>query len=163
MSDRIAVMDNGRVAQLGTPAQIYEDPRTAFVAKFIGESNFVEGRAHQRSGGQWLVQGPLGAFRIPGHPRVTEDSPVRIAVRPEWMDLFRPAELPEKENGLAGTIREVIYLGETMHVIVTLADGADCTVALRNEGQLLKPLPWKKGDQVMVAWLPEDCQVLEED
>jgi hypothetical protein len=55
----------------------------------------------------------------------------------------------------------VIYLGETMHVIVTLADGSECTVALRNEGQLIKPLPWTRGDRAAVAWLPEDCQVLE--
>jgi spermidine/putrescine transport system ATP-binding protein len=163
MSDRIAVMDNGRVAQLGTPAEIYENPRTAFVAKFIGESNFVAGQADRRTGGQWLVQGPLGAFRVPDHPRLAEGNSIRIAVRPEWMDLFRPEALPAGENGLVGTIRDVIYLGETIHVIVTLADGSDCTVALRNEGQLIKPLPWRKGDRAAVTWLPEDCQVLEEE
>ncbi len=56
MSDRIAVMDNARVAQLGTPAEIYENPRTAFVAKFIGESNFFEGRVTDRLDAQSVVQ-----------------------------------------------------------------------------------------------------------
>ncbi|HWA14966.1 MAG TPA: TOBE domain-containing protein, partial [Gemmatimonadales bacterium] len=88
---------------------------------------------------------------------------IRVAVRPEWMDLFPPGQLPAGENGLTGIVREVIYLGETMHVIVTLKDGQDITVALRNEGQLIKPLPWKKGDSAAVAWLPEDCQVLEDE
>ena len=61
MSDRIAVMDNARVAQLGTPAEIYENPRTAFVAKFIGESNFFEGRADgAAAGGKWQVDGNGG-------------------------------------------------------------------------------------------------------
>jgi spermidine/putrescine ABC transporter ATP-binding subunit len=161
MSDRIAVMDNGRVAQLGTPAEIYENPRTAFVAKFIGESNFFEGVAEEKSEGQWIVNGPLGSFRIPDHPRVSEGGPLRIAVRPEWMDLFAPGKLPGGENAMIGTVREVIYLGETIHVLVTLADGTDRAVAVRNEGQLIKPLPWKQGDRAAVAWLPEDCQVLE--
>jgi hypothetical protein len=49
-----------------------------------------------------------------------------------------------------------------MHVIVTVAGCEDVTVAVRNEGQLIKPLPWKRGDSAAVAWLPEDCQILEE-
>ena len=78
------------------------------------------------------------------------------------MDVCRPADAPPGENGLSGTIRDVIYLGETMHVLVTLHDGNDVKVALRNEGQLIKPLPWKRGDAAVVAWLPEDCQILED-
>ncbi len=163
MSDRIAVMDNARVAQLGTPAEIYENPRTAFVAKFIGESNFIDGQVVGQSGPLWTVTSPEGNFLVPSHPKVKTGATVRIAVRPEWMDLFPPGQLPAGENGLTGTVREVIYLGETMHVIVTLKDGQDITVALRNEGQLIKPLPWKKGDPAAVAWLPEDCQVLEDE
>jgi spermidine/putrescine ABC transporter ATP-binding subunit len=164
MSDRIAVMDNARVAQLGTPAEIYENPRTAFVAKFIGESNFFEGRAADRSNGQWLVRQPGNAsFRVPSHPSLTEGCEVRIAVRPEWMDVWPPHQVPPGENALGGTIRDIIYLGETMHVIVTVPGSGDVTVAVRNEGQLIKPLPWKKGEPAAVAWLPEDCQILEQE
>jgi spermidine/putrescine ABC transporter ATP-binding subunit len=163
MSDRIAVMDNGLVAQLGTPAEIYENPRTAFVAKFIGESNFFSGRASRRVGGQLELTLDGGeAVRVPDSPGLTEGQQVRIAVRPEWMDLCRRGEVPPGENALAGEIRDVIYLGETMHVMLTLRDGNEVTVALRNEGQLIKPLPWKRGDRAAVAWLPEDCQILEE-
>jgi spermidine/putrescine transport system ATP-binding protein len=164
MSDRIAVMDNARVVQLGTPAEIYENPRTAFVAKFIGESNFVDGRAHRRAGGQWLVsRNGGGSFLVPDHPALREGGAVRIAVRPEWMDVWRPDGVPAGENAIAGTIRDVIYLGETMHVIVTVPGCGDVTVAVRNEGQLIKPLPWKRGDWAAVAWLPEDCQILEDE
>jgi spermidine/putrescine transport system ATP-binding protein len=163
MSDRIAVMDNGLVAQLGTPAEIYENPRTAFVASFIGESNFFAGRAAGRSAGQLELALPAGGtVRVPDNPALQPGRQVRIAVRPEWMDVCRPGEVPPGENALPGEIREVIYLGETLHVMVTLRDGNEVTVALRNEGQLIKPLPWKRGDPAAVAWLPEDCQVLED-
>jgi spermidine/putrescine transport system ATP-binding protein len=165
MSDRIAVMDNARVAQLGTPAEIYENPRTAFVAKFIGESNFFDGRVTDRGDGYWGVRqhGSEGAFRVAQQPGIKEWGEVRIAVRPEWMDVFRPDSVPPGENALVGTIRDIIYLGETMHVIVTVPGVGDVTVAVRNEGQLIKPLAWKKGDTAAVAWLPEDCQILEEE
>ena len=163
MSDRIAVMDNGRVAQLGTPAEIYENPRTAFVAKFIGESNFFDGIAERRNGRSWEVaRRGGGRFLVPDSAAIREGGAVRIAVRPEWMDVWRSESVPEGENAVDGTIRDVIYLGETMHVIVTVPGCEDVTVAVRNEGQLIKPLPWKRGDQAAVAWLPEDCQILEE-
>ncbi len=77
--------------------------------------------------------------------------------------MWRPEDVPPGENALAGTIRDIIYLGETMHVIVTIPDIGDVTVAVRNEGQLIKPLGWKRGDSAAVAWLPEDCQILEEE
>jgi spermidine/putrescine ABC transporter ATP-binding subunit len=163
MSDRIAVMEQARIAQLGTPAEIYESPRTAFVARFIGASNFLVGIAARRSGAGWEVIRPDGnGFRVPDHPAIHEAREVRIAVRPEWMDLWRPGEVPPAENALLGAVREVIYRGETIHVLVSLPDGQDVTVALRNEGQLSKPLAWRRGDPVAVGWLPEDCQVLEE-
>jgi spermidine/putrescine transport system ATP-binding protein len=164
MSDRIAVMDNARVAQLGTPAEIYENPRTAFVAKFIGESNFFEGRVTAHNGRQWTVDRPgEGSFQVPHQATLREGREVRIAVRPEWMDVCPPDAIPPGENALTGTIRDIIYLGETLHVIVTIPGAGDVTVALRNEGQLIKPLLWKRGDPAAVAWLPEDCQILEEE
>jgi spermidine/putrescine transport system ATP-binding protein len=163
MSDRIAVMENARVAQLGTPAEVYENPRTAFVAKFIGESNFFSGRAESRTGGQWVIaQNGGGSFRVLDHPSIHHGGAVRVAVRPEWMDVWPPSAVPPGENALVGTIRDVIYLGETLHVIVMIPGSGDVTVALRNEGQLIKPLMWKRGDAAAVAWLPEDCQLLEE-
>jgi spermidine/putrescine transport system ATP-binding protein len=163
MSDRIAVMDNAKLAQLGTPAEIYENPRTEFVARFIGESNFFLGKVAERCSAGWVVRQAGGAcFRVPDHSGLRLNAAACIAVRPQWMDLCRPEDVPSGENALNGVIREIIYLGETMHVIVTLPSSGDVTVAVRNEGQLIKPLEWKQGDPVAVAWLPEDCQVLEE-
>ena len=162
MSDRIAVMDQARVAQVGTPAEVYENPRTAFVARFIGESNLLEGRAERGDTGGWVMRTPEGdGIALPSHDALRAGQPVRLAIRPEWLDLFTPGTVPAGENALPATVCEVIYLGETLHVLAELPSGATIRVALRNEGQLGKPLPWTPGQAVMVGWLPEDCQVLE--
>ena len=161
MSDRIAVMDRGRVVQLGSPAEIYENPRTALVAGFIGESNFFEGTVERQIGPTWDVRRAEGAsFRVPRHPAIQQGKRVRIAVRPEWMDLWRPESVPPGQNTLEGTIQDIIYLGETLHVIVRVSGIGDVTVAVRNEGQLNKPLSWKRGEAAVVAWHPGNCQIL---
>ena len=164
MSDRIAVMNQARVAQVGTPAEIYENPRTAFVADFIGECNFFAGTVAARDGATATVRQESGAlFRIPAADGLAPGHAVHIAVRPEWHDVWRPDEVPPTENAVPGVVLDVVYLGETVHVLVRLPAGGDVRVALRNEGQLLKPVPWRAGDRVIVGWLPEDCQVLEDE
>jgi ABC-type Fe3+/spermidine/putrescine transport system ATPase subunit len=163
MSDRIAVMDRGRVVQVGNPAQIYEDPRTAFVAGFIGEANILDGKTEGRKDGTLTLSRADGSsFRLPDQPQVPIGTLLRIAIRPEWLDLFPCGGVPSEENFLEGTVREVVFRGETIHVLVDIAGDQTMTVALRNEGQLTRPVPWRSGDAVAVGWLPEDCQVLEE-
>ena len=88
-------MDNARVAQLGTPAEIYENPRTAFVAKFIGESNFFQGSSDEElPWGMDRSRRRADRSGCPHNPRLGRRSEVRIAVRPEWMDVCRPGEVP---------------------------------------------------------------------
>jgi spermidine/putrescine ABC transporter ATP-binding subunit len=163
MSDRIAVMDRGRIAQLGTPAEIYENPRTAFVAGFIGQSNFFDGRVAQHWDGRWLLELRAGgALQVPHHPGLEQNATIRVAVRPEWMNLRRADSVPPGENVLAGTIRDIIYLGQTLHIIVAIPSIGDITVALRNEGQITRPLAWKRGESAIISWSIDDCQILEE-
>jgi spermidine/putrescine ABC transporter ATP-binding subunit len=163
MSDRIAVMDRGRIAQVGSPAEIYENPRTAFVATFIGESNLLEGRVEGRSGGTWAVLTTLGPrIEVPEQPGLAAGQAIRLAIRPEWADLFARDAVPPGENALPGTVEDVVYQGEMIRVRVALADRSSMVVAVRNEGQLTRPLEWKRGDPVAVGWRPEDSQLLEE-
>jgi ABC-type Fe3+/spermidine/putrescine transport system ATPase subunit len=108
-------------------------------------------------------QGGGTLFRIPAADGLALGHAVHIAVRPEWHDVWRPDEVPPAENAIRGVVLDVVYLGETVHVLVRLPEGGDVRVALRNEGQLIKPVPWRAGDQVVVGWLPEDCQVLEDE
>jgi spermidine/putrescine ABC transporter ATP-binding subunit len=161
MSDRIAVMADARIAQQGPPAEIYENPRSEFVATFIGAANLFAGAVVERSGGRVLLAGPVGRFWIPAPSVPAADC--RIAVRPEWMDLFPRGAAPSEENAIPAAVTDVIYLGETIHVLVALSTGAAVTVALRNEGQLTRPIRWQQGALVDVAWHPDDCQVLEPD
>jgi len=152
LSDRIAVMAEARIAQVGTPAEIYENPRTEFVARFVGEVNILDGKMATEA----------------AHRSAQRDSAARkgrqggkIAIRPEWMDVFRPGAVPDGEHSIAGVVQSVVYLGETLHVHVAIDGGQVLKVALRNEGQLTNPIPWKRGDAAMVAWRPEDVQELE--
>ncbi len=163
MSDRIAVMDRGHVVQVGNPAEIYENPRTAFVAGFIGDANLLDGRTEGRKDGKTVVRRSTGStFLLPAALGVETGRTVRIAIRPEWLDLFPRGAVPPQENALEGVVREVVFRGETIHVLVEIDGEQTMTVALRNEGQLTRPVPWRSGDAVAVGWLPEDCQLLEE-
>ena len=131
MSDRVAVMSAGLVVQVGSPAEIYERPRTAFVARFIGEANVFDGAAAQ------------------------------VAVRPERLSIVSADAATGDANVLRGTIREIIFLGETLHVLVSVGGGADVRVAVRNPGVLSTPMPWCVGQTVQVTWGSGDAQVLE--
>lgn len=155
MSDRIAVMSNARIAQIGSPAEIYERPRTPFVAKFIGESNFLEGAVEGEDGNYLKVRCAAGTFRAPRHPAA--NARCHVALRPERVLLDG-----DGENSLPGTILQVVYRGEMLHVRVSI-EGGEITVATRNEGQLRRPVPWSAGDAVRVTWHPDDVQVLEPD
>ncbi|MDP2308926.1 MAG: ABC transporter ATP-binding protein [Pseudomonadota bacterium] len=160
MSDRIAVMADARIAQVGTPAEIYERPRTPFVARFIGESNFLEGGVEAVEGGRLTVCHPAGLFSVPvpaaGAPAI--GSRVHVALRPERLHIDG-----EGDNSLPATISHVIYRGEMLHVKLSVAGGGELVVATRNEGQLRRPLAWKAGDKVRATWFAEDVQVLEQD
>jgi spermidine/putrescine transport system ATP-binding protein len=161
MSDRIAVMNHGKVVQMGTPAEIYENPCTAFVARFIGDSNFLEGTARQVQGGIWEIELHDGhRIQIPPDPSIEAGALVRIAVRPEWMQLHPPSDVPAGKNTLYGSIRDILYIGPALHVVVEIAGSRPVTVALRNEGQLTQPLRWTRGDPVLVVWHPAACQIL---
>lgn len=163
MSDRIAVMDNARVAQLGTPAEIYERPRTAFVARFIGESNFLSGKVGPTSNGHASVQRDDGSvFSLPADVAPSQGQPVQVALRPERIDLAPPdAPRSGDVNGLPATIRHVVYRGEMLHIRLQLGDGQELTAACRNEGQLRRPVPWAEGDACLAVFAAADLRVLE--
>src|ERR687886_2393166 len=151
MSDRIAVMNGGRVEQTGSPREIYEHPRSAFVADFIGLLNALEltidelvgGYAITRFGEGERVGVPVGADRRPGEN-------VRVAVRPERVQLG-PA--PDGGARLEGTIAEVVFLGMYTQLHVDTRAGRVVCHRLADE-------PLETGSRVTLSWEPDQASLL---
>jgi spermidine/putrescine transport system ATP-binding protein len=154
MSDRIAVMHDGRVIQCGAPEDVYERPSEPFVADFIGISNLIEGTA--REGG--LVQIGNGT-EVPA-PLPDDCAPgdlVRIAVRPEKIALD---ELEEGMVALEGTVEQRVYLGMTTQVTVSVGDGARLVALEQLTYRARADERWEPGARVRVGWHPEHCLIL---
>jgi len=164
MSDRIAVMGHGRVLQVGTPTEIYERPNCRFVADFIGETNFLEGKIVTREDGYVAVAIRPGVeLRAPVGEGSVEDSQVTVAIRPEKLRLLNEP-LDRAENCFPGVIQEVVYIGTDTHFVVSLAE--DLTIRVRQQNRISTPdrraYSGDRGDRVYVAWAPESTLLLRE-
>ncbi|HEY7033242.1 MAG TPA: ABC transporter ATP-binding protein [Thermomicrobiales bacterium] len=162
MSDRIAVMSEGRILQLGTPTDVYERPRNRFVADFVGQTNFLEGTLVRIVGQFADVEVPgSGIVRGRVSPGEAPAGPVTIAVRPERVALATdlvPGGAPWGWNSLGGTIAGVTYLGTHTQIVVALPAGAEVMVHRQNRtGGDGVPQP---GDNALVAFDPASATVL---
>jgi len=120
MGDRIAVMQMGRVAQIGSPREVYTRPATRFVADFIGEINLIPGEVTNEA--DKIVHTALGDIRGSADHALTKGQRVLCAVRPEALD-FLESEPSPHDNVVSGQVKHVIYLGEVEQYIVELMDG----------------------------------------
>ncbi len=158
LSDRIAVMHDGRIEQIGSPTQIYESPRTAFVADFIGDTNLFQGRLEMESRDRLeiITQTDLKIVVKPREPwNATNTHKVVVSVRPEkiQLSLYPPTELT---NCFEGRLQHVMYLGTHVHYVVQLLSGDRITVRQPNtEGSLPDP-----HTPIYAQWLPSDCIAL---
>jgi spermidine/putrescine transport system ATP-binding protein len=153
MSDRIAVMSDGAIQQLGPPEDVYERPAKAFVAGFIGISNLLPGTAED--GGVRLSTGALVPAPMPDG--VQPGAAVHLSVRPEKL------LVDELEDGMAsveGTIAERVYMGTATQLIVELAPGARLVALEQNTARARADDRWELGDRVRIGWRPEHGQVL---
>jgi spermidine/putrescine transport system ATP-binding protein len=135
MSDRIAVMNEGQILQLGTPEEIYERPRTRFVADFIGQTNFLDVTVREASGDTASVELPgVGNLRVRRPADGPASGPAALAVRPEKVALAEdiPGGAPVGWNRLTGRLEEIVYVGTFTHYLVTLPQGQIVTVHRQN-------------------------------
>jgi spermidine/putrescine transport system ATP-binding protein len=147
MADTIAVMNGGRIEQLGTPAELYERPRTAFVAGFLGKSNLLAGTV-SGDGVVRLVDGSELRARTNGNR-----GPVSIGVRPEKIRLGDAGV-----NRLSGTVKESAYIGVATEVVVATTVG-ELTVFHQNvETGGGAPAP---GSPVTLSWEPDATFVVD--
>ncbi|GAB4455591.1 MAG: ABC transporter ATP-binding protein [Anaerolineales bacterium] len=134
MSDRIAVFNEGKIVQVGTPAEIYEHPATAFVAGFVGTSNLVDGEV---------------AKRITGRE-------VRFSIRPEKIHMGAPDAKVEADSYSAdGVVRDVIYLGLYTRYLIELNGGGDLVVVEQNLKTTSMDVLKAKGQAVRLHWKKE--------
>jgi iron(III) transport system ATP-binding protein len=153
ISDRVAVLRDGRVVQVGAPQELFEQPRTRFVAEFIGKTNLIDA----------VAEGPGTVTRGSLRLRVAADgltprAPAVVSIRPHQIVLGPPGSAsaaPAGANVLAGTVVRASYLGETVDYQVRL-EGSD--VVLRVTGPT--PARARPGDAVAVTVLPEACVLL---
>jgi putative spermidine/putrescine transport system ATP-binding protein len=133
MSDRVAVFNEGRIEQLATPFELYENPTSTFVAGFVGTSNLIEGQAAQQ------VLGEGGTF----------------VIRPEKLLMHAVEQAPSADAGTVtapGVVREVVYLGASTHSIVELDAGPTLTVSHQNSDRSIDAALERRQQQVVLSW-----------
>jgi spermidine/putrescine transport system ATP-binding protein len=152
MSDRLAVMHQGRIAQLGTPEEVYNEPADAYVADFLGVSNLMDARVERAGSGQGPCHLRMGDFTLQAQAgQLDASGAVKLAIRPERVHL-RPHETGGA-NCLPGMVERLVFLGSTTHVYVRLATGSALQALLRNDGGAV---PYSQGTPVSVD-LPADA------
>ena len=146
MSDRIAVMNAGIIEQMGTPREIYDRPRTRFVAGFIGESNIFDGVVRAVDGDLLRVECPAGSLTTRGEGfQVGEE--MHVSIRPEYLEVgtgkTEGFDLPAK-------VKDFTYMGTVVKTALDLSDGAEVKLSRFDQDERLR-----EGDAVQVFWDPD--------
>ncbi len=155
MSDRIAVMSEGKIVQCGPPEEVYEHPTGEFVAGFIGISNLLEGRC-QGDGTVEIAGGRL--IQAPVPDSCGQGDAVQIAIRPEKLAL--DAEIEEGMVRMHGKVEARVYHGVNTQVTVDLGGGARLVALEQTTYRASADDRWEMGMAVEVGWHPENCLVL---
>ncbi len=163
LSDRIAVMNQGRIEQLGSPAEIYETPHSSFVAAFIGDTNFFDGSVDH------LVDSEYCQLQIEGFPTVEcfndkrkqSGDLVHLSVRPEKFRLsLEPPTLPPHHNLVQGKVEEVVYLGSQTKYLIQVQEYR-LAITQQHSRFLLDQRPIRWEDTVWVWWHADDGYMLD--
>jgi spermidine/putrescine ABC transporter ATP-binding subunit len=163
MADRIVIMRDGRIEQVGAPAEVYQRPISRFTASFLGVSNFFHGRVKANTGGVLTVAAPCGPlFSIKGERAL--DSDVTIALRPEAVDI-EPAAPDSDEsapNASCAVVEQVIYHGFVTHFHLRLPNG-DPLIVFRQQGKEVGGPPFTPGMRVIARWPAGAAQIVRDD
>ncbi len=158
MSDRIAVMNDGRIEQIGTPTELYESPQTRFVASFIGESNFIDGRVVSVDGAHCQIAvDRIGELRATHRSGLRLNDTVSLTVRPEKI-VCGDIDAGAASNRVTGIVERVIFVGETRRYEFLLPDQQRLIVKRQNRADVENFLP---GDRVALSWHADDSQIVQ--
>jgi ABC-type Fe3+/spermidine/putrescine transport system ATPase subunit len=157
LSDRIAVMNLGRLIQLGTPEEVYDHPRTRFVSHFVGQINFLPALVVGNDGAWSLVEAAGTRLSVPKETFTAVGRQVTVAIRPERLALAEPGAAAAGRNALVGTVTGRRFAGNLVYLSVQVAQDFSLTVELRPGDQRVRT-----GEPVQVMWAPEEASVLDE-
>ena len=169
MSDRIAVMNRGRIEQVGTPEDLYDRPSTPFVADFIGTTNLLSGTVAALREGESLIRLDSGDACIAGADGCVPGKSIQFSVRPENIRLERGDEAAAgfgsveggagggggERSRLHGSVEQVAYLGSAVQYHIRTDGGLAVSVLASKAGSRFTP-----GDSVVLAWSPTDALIL---
>ena len=165
LSDRVVVMEAGRVEQIGRPEEVYRRPATAFVARFLGRANFLAGTVAE-TGATTTVVGLDGGLSVVAAPRagLAPGQPVDVAIRQEAIRIAAARAEPGTEtapgaggplNRFAATVVFHAFAGQAHHYVIQLANGQELEIAAPGA-----TLPLPRGSRARVEWSPEDVILL---
>jgi putrescine transport system ATP-binding protein len=162
MASRVAVMDRGRIVQMGPPDEVYEHPANRFVAGFLGAVNLFAARVVAAESGVLSLESTEsgGQLRVAHERGLAPGTEVALALRPEKIILRASAD-PLWENMLAGTVRGFAYRGEASDVEIELASGKIVRVTLANAERRTRA-PFALGERVAMGWARDAGVVLEQ-
>lgn len=154
MADTVAVMNAGRIEQMGHPADIYETPQTVFVANFLGQSNLIEGRRTGTSGEFGVIEAHGLSFMVPSDRCFCSGSDVTLGVRPEKitvLDAVDAEQVPDGHNRLEGRVTDVSYTGVSTQYLIDAPWGQELIVFEQN---VVVGDRCSVGDPVILHWAP---------
>jgi putrescine transport system ATP-binding protein len=167
VADRIGVMDAGRLEQVATARELYEAPRSRWVAEFVGDVNILEGQLQSREASRLMIAtGAAGIIAVAEPRQAIVKTAVCVAIRPEKIKLSRRGPVSDALgahaiNRLEGTVTDVSYLGGVTSYKVKLDSGAVLRSSMANTARL--DVDAYHASQRVVAWFtPDDCVVLEQ-
>lgn len=162
MADRIAVMNLGRIEQVGTPIEIYEHPQTEFVSSFIGVSNLLHGRMVRKEQAYVILQSRQGlvlslpSALLPAPPA----GEVTISIRPEKLRLTRQPPAEPVRNIFAAEIEHIVYLGVNTHYYLVVDGGERFVAYEQNILPARQHLSYSTGEKVFLFWPDEAMQLV---
>ena len=157
MSNRIVIMRDGRLEQIGTPDEIYNHPETSYVAQFVGNANILKGQIH-RIEEEFLeakLAGEVTKLILSDTKNLTKEvgSPIVLAIRSEVVEFSQE----KKENSLSAIVLEKSFAGGMLRMVLQLSDGSEL-IASRHGIDA----PYEPGEQIYCYWKPEQAVIVKE-
>ena len=158
MSDRVAVFDDGRIQQLASPDELYEQPQNSFVAQFIGENNTLEGTVAEMNGDRCTVKLDNGEVIDAVPVNVAQKGErTKVSIRPERVEVDT-AKLGPNAHTLKAEVKEFIYMGDIFRTRLSVAGNDDFIIKTRNSPDQTRLTP---GTTIDIGGLPRDCRALD--